>query len=508
MTRRWSAVFWAATLSSVVPLLATRFLPFADLPEHVAAIGSVARLLSGEGGGAADPYVVDFARSQYLLYHALGGVLTLVTRDAILSNQLLLAATAVLWPLSLRSLLRATGRDERFAIFAPMVFFSRALAIGFLPYLASVPLALFALALVVRHARRATTRRGLGIAVLAVLLFYMHVSSYVLFAAIAGAWTFVATRARIARTASRLLWLAPSALAAIAWWRAGSLAKSAVPTERDVGHMNVVRSLHAFPVWTFDVWEGHKDEICAALFWIAFGLAAFFGLRAAKSARIRVASVLPFVPFACAVAMYLVTPFRVGNASMLNVRLAPLVTLFAIVPLAFPRGAKRVRLERLPLALAAVACIATSANTTFEARRASAEMVGDFDELLAKMEPGGRVVMMNFDKRSPRTHFWPYVFAGSYHRALHGGVASWSFTELAHWPLHYAPGHEPPRHRPFWVFNPKAYRGETDGSYYDYALVQGERDPFADATGPRFERVATSGKFTLYAKVTEAPQTL
>src|SRR5688572_2219944 len=94
MQRRWSAVFWAVTFSSVVPLLTTRFLPFADLPEHVAAIGSVARLIAGDGGGPADPYVIDFVRSQYLLYHLLGGILTLVTRDAILSNQLLLAATA------------------------------------------------------------------------------------------------------------------------------------------------------------------------------------------------------------------------------------------------------------------------------------------------------------------------------------------------------------------------------------------------------------------------------
>jgi hypothetical protein len=205
--------------------------------------------------------------------------------------------------------------------------------------------------------------------------------------------------------------------------------------------------------------------------------------------------------------MYLVTPFRVGNASMLNVRLAPLVTLFAIVPLAFPRGfprgVARLRL-RFPLALAATACIATSVSTTFEARRTSHEMLGDFDGLLAKMEPGGRVVMMNFARRSPRTHFWPYVFAGSYHRALHGGVASWSFTELPHWPLHYAPGLAPPRHRPFWVFDPYAYRSDLDTAYYDYALVQGDPERFAAEQGESFAATARAGRFTLFTKIRDA----
>jgi hypothetical protein len=493
MRRVWLIVFWTTTLASIVPLLTTRFLPFTDLPEHVAAIGTVARMITGDR--VADPYVVDLARSQYFLYHAIGGALAVVTRDAIRANQLLLAVVAVLWPVSLRSLLRATGRDERFAIFGTMLFYSRPLAIGFLPYLASVPIAVFALAVLARHCRRPTWGRGIALMVLAVLLFYMHVSSYVIFGMIAGAWTIVAKR-NVREVALRALWFLPSAALALVWWHAGSLVRGTVPTERDIGRMNIVRSLNAFPVWTFDVWKGHVDEACAALWWTAFGLAMYFGLRRAGRPR-----VLALVPVAAAAAVYLVTPFRVGNATMLNVRLAPLVTLFALLPLSAVRGSHHAW-TKWPLSLAAVASLLTSMNTTYEARRVSNEMVGDFGTLLAKMEPGKNVVMMNYDRDSPRTHFWPYVFAGSYHRALHGGVAGWSFTELPHWPLHYAPGAAPPHHHPFWVFDPNQYRGETDGRYYDYALVQGDRDPFEDASGPRFERLASSGRFTLYAKAT------
>lgn len=151
-------------------------------------------------GDTQTGYVVDFGRSQYLLYHALGGALTVVVRDAVLANQLLLATVAVMWPVSVRALLRATGRDERIAIFATMVFYDRALAIGFLPYLASVPLALFTLAVLARHCREPSRARGAAVAVLAGLLFYMHVSSYVLFCAIALAWTALDLRAPRARS--------------------------------------------------------------------------------------------------------------------------------------------------------------------------------------------------------------------------------------------------------------------------------------------------------------------
>lgn len=485
--RRWSFVFWLTAIASAIPILAVRYQPFADMPEHVAAIATLGRMMSGD---ASTGYVVDFARSQYLLYHAIGGALTVVVRDAVIANQLLLAAVAVLWPVSVRALLRATSRDDRLAIFASMVFYNRALAIGFLPYLASVPLALFALAALARG-------RKIAVAVLAVLLFYMHVSSYVLFCAIALAWTALDLRAPRA-IAKRLVVLVPSGIAALAWWRTGSIAGDHVPGAEDVGRMNVVRSLNALPVWTFDMWRGHVDELCGAIWWLAFGIATFFALRTPDRRR---STLLLLVPVACAAALYLATPFRVGFASMLNVRLAPLVTLFAILPLSVPKG----RSGSAALALAAIASVLTSANTTLEGRRASREMVGDLDALLAKAAPGSRLVMLNYERSSPRTHFWPYVFAGSYHRARGGAVASWSFCELPHWPLHYARDAAPPTHGPFWVFDPDAYRPDEDGRYYDYALVQGDKDPFTGAAGPRFSKIASSGAFTLYGKVNEAP---
>jgi len=82
---------------------------------------------------------VAFGHSQYLLFHAVGALIARVVGDAVLANKLLFAVVAVMWPVSVRALLRALGRDERLAIFAAMVFWNRATIVGLEPYVASYP---------------------------------------------------------------------------------------------------------------------------------------------------------------------------------------------------------------------------------------------------------------------------------------------------------------------------------------------------------------------------------
>jgi hypothetical protein len=202
--------------------------------------------------------------------------------------------------------------------------------------------------------------------------------------------------------------------------------------------------------------------------------------------------------------VFFATPNRVGAAGYLNVRLAPLVTLLAL-------GTLRPRADRWgngPLALAAVATVMMAATTALEARAVARERLGDFDALLATMAPGKRLAMLNFQIRSPRTHEWPYVFAGSLYRASGGAVAGYSFVELPHWPVHYAPGEAPPLRHPFWVYDPCAYRFVGDGAYYDYLLVQGPVDPFdprATPLGLPFVARASVAAFTLYERASGPP---
>jgi hypothetical protein len=88
-------------------------------------------------------------------------------------------------------------------------------------------------------------------------------------------------------------------------------------------------------------------------------------------------------------------------------------------------------------------------------------------------------------------------------------VASFSFTELGHWPLQFRPEAAPPAKPPFWTFSPCLFRNETDGAYYDYVLARGNVDPFRDAPpGPVWRSVDREGEFVLYAKVANAEAAL
>ena len=173
--RTWRVVmgvaFGIATLASIVPLLATRYLPFTDLPEHVAAMATIAR--HGDPTSAdTQLYELAFTRSPYLLYHCAGAGLTKLTGDAVEANRVLLVLVALAHPLSLAAALRALGRDTRLAVFACMPFVSRPLFVGLLPYVASVPLVFAGIALVAARAKAPRWWHHLAIALLAVALFY------------------------------------------------------------------------------------------------------------------------------------------------------------------------------------------------------------------------------------------------------------------------------------------------------------------------------------------------
>lgn len=496
----WGIALAAVAITSAAPLLAIRYLPFTDLPEHVAAIATMSRLLPG-GGGAAD-YALALGQSQYLVYDLVAVVFSrLLGGDANLANRILLSLVAVAWPYAMRSLLRALDRDERIALLAPAVFWSRALTIGFLPFVASMPLAVFALALLLRHLREPTWRRGLGLAVVAFVLFYTHVSSFVVFAFAGGVMTLVrsAPSRDLRRAGALLLPMIPSVLAALVWWRAGSLA--AHPGERaHVGRLPGHVALDAVPIWAFDVWRSHYDELWSGLWWIAFTLVAIAGLRRKADLETMKAGAFAGIPLVCALLVYLVTPFHVGAAGYLDVRLAPMLALF-VLPLLRPVPS---RLTTAALVLASIGATGGAITAVREMKRVEHEMMGDFDGLLAKMKPHTRLAMLNFAQRSPRMYFWPYVFAGAYHRQKEGTVTAYSFNDTVdHWPIHYAEGAErPPSHPGFWVYSPCVYEFRRDGLYYDYVLVQGPHTPFDEGhPGPEFREVGRSGGFLLFEKI-------
>ncbi len=474
----------------MLPILATRYLPFTDAPEHAAAM---ATLRHWGDPVFAGPYELVLFKSQYVVYHLAGAAVTALVGDAELANRLLLSVAGALLPLSFRVLLRAASRDERLALFACLPFWSRPLVLGFLPFVASIPLAFYSLALVFRLSRSPKAHVA-KLAFASVLLFYAHVSTWMLFVVSAAAVCAVAGRLR------PLLALAPSAFAAGVWLLVGRLTLGAgsIGDGTEISRMSMGRSILAMPLWIFDVWRSHGDELAAGAWWLGFFLVAMVSVGAAARYSRR-ALLLLYAPFASVLFLYLATPWRMGSALMLNVRLAPILVLLALLPTRLPR---RGYLTSLALSLALFANLAGGISAFVACRAAARTELGDLDRVLASMPGGTRLLTLTFDLGSASTHIYPWAHVGAYHRVRSGGVAGFSFTELSHWPLHYKAAERPPiKEGATWDIHPCSFRNAVDGAYYDFVLVRGRVDPFAgEPEGPVFRPLVTTGTMTLFRK--------
>jgi hypothetical protein len=255
-----------------------------------------------------------------------------------------------------------------------------------------------------------------------------------------------------------------------------------------------------FAAWTHDVWVSHVDEYLAVTFWLLFvWLGAHRGVTEPGGTR---AVVARFAPFACVLCLYLVVPFKVGAGAMLNVRLGVLLALFILlVPRPDPG-----RASRWPFLLAAVMLVTGAGNAAYRIHESEREL-GDFDAVLAQIPPGARVLGLHFERDSTCTHSAPWVHVLAHHRTRSGGgVATVSFSELAHWPIQYRPEARPPRKsRMFWDFDPCLFRNSEDGDYYDIVVSRGVRDPFAnDPPGPKWRELSSVNLFRVFAKIPDS----
>ncbi len=265
----------------------------------------------------------------------------------------------------------------------------------------------------------------------------------------------------------------------------------------EIGHMNALRAARAIGLWSHDIWRSHTDEACAVAWWGALVVLLVAGIRARRPGG----DIRAYVPLACTVVLYFAVPFRVGAGAMLNVRMAPVLALFAILTLDAPDPLSLVfRGARVAAMLVA---IATGVNAAVVMRTAEREDTTGLDELFDHTRPGARLVSLAFDGESSATYFPPWLHVGAYHRARKGGVSSFSFTELHHWSLNYVPEKAPPKKaEAFWDFQPCLFKNAEDGPYYDYVLVRGTIDPFRDKPpGPAWKVAATARLFTLWEKI-------
>src|SRR3954470_17867068 len=136
----WALVVAVATAAAIVPFWASELLPYQDAPQHLAAVRVLADYHAP--GFAFDRWFeLDLGRLQYLGFYLPAAALAKIT-GPVAAIRLMLSLIAVATSAAFWMLLGAFGRDRRLAVFAPAIFHSTPLYLGFFNFVESIPLAL------------------------------------------------------------------------------------------------------------------------------------------------------------------------------------------------------------------------------------------------------------------------------------------------------------------------------------------------------------------------------
>jgi len=441
-------------------------------------------------------FEVDLLRTQYLAYYLAADLLAYVT-GVERANELLIAASLIGTPYAARALLRALGKDERLALLTFPLAFNAHLVLGFFNFLAAIPLSFYGVALALRQRRAPDRKRGLGLAVLAVVCFYTHVVPFSLLCL--GA--LIAAPARHVRSSLQVLApLLPALLAAGIWLSVSPAGSATLTAARgaEQGPRPVFQpaaaALRETPRWLTDVLDGDHDReqlyawaaLVAAVCLLAVCERAFRAVRArrkpvASAEPAALASAAPFadalgqrialafwlIPLAC-VALYFEAPTSYDWIWPIAQRFPLLAALWLVI--ALPNG----RWLRRTLLVAAFALAVVSFRDAGRAfSRFDDEEVGDFDAALAAIPHAQRVVGLIFDRSSRNVAFSPFIHYVAYYQARKGGAVMFTFADFPQSPFTFREDNRPPRVPPRWEWMPERVRVKHDLAFYDYALVRG-----------------------------------
>lgn len=462
-----SWLVFAAALLATIPAWIVGHPPITDWPFHEATI-RVLRSFHDPAFGFDQHYELQLGRTQYIAYYLIGAGLAFVVGVKV-AQVLLVSSYLAGTVLGVRAMLLALKKDERLALLAVPLLYNVLFMFGLLPFLVGVPAMLFALALTIEQKRAPTVGRGIGLALLVVLLFHLHFFPFGVFALgamLLAPWS--KPRAFFVHSAP----FAPAVALAVRWMfgtEAGKLSSGALFEKHAI--RQPIQSLREVWQWLLDVGPDDLDDLILVGFMLALVAAAALSQGDADDSATD-ARALGLLPIVCLVLYFLLEEGH-GYIWIIAQRF-PFLFLLLLIPLA--RMPKGVRGEALAFMFAALA----SAAITVTAKRFvrfELEEVGDIDDAVAHLPPRAKVAALIFERGSNVVHHSPFLHFGSYVQTANGGVVQFSYAGYAHWPFDYLPGKSPPpggsaRLRWEWTPEQTSASGELR-TYYDYVLTRG-----------------------------------
>lgn len=479
----WSLVYFGLSVAAVVPLLSVAHPPLQDMPQHLAAI-SVLRHYPEFGLG--EYFELSLLRTQYLAYYAAAYLLSFIFGLA-LANKLLLCAAVIGLPWSLGFLFKALGRDPRIGLFAFGLSYNAHLILGFLNFIAALPLMIWGLTLALHFRREGTKTRGVALACLLVACFYMHIVPFA-FLALGAALVLVGCGVR---ATLRRVWVFLPACAGVLSWLlltpAGSstlAAAGGASGKRGAQFASTSQALRELPMWLTDVLTSERDEQLFQLWCALFGLALLLGVvlgivgivrsvrakDAADRAPFRASpSVRLVVLCPLAALLYFVAPTGYDWIWPISARFPLIALLFASLLLPSLRGA----VGHALFAALGLICVLNFATVTRAFAAFEREEVLDLDAAVASIPAGQRVAGLMFRRGSQHVKFSPFLHAVAYYQAARGGAVMFTFADFPQSPFHFRDAHRPARVPPRWEWLPDRVEPGRDLSWYNYVLTRG-----------------------------------
>ncbi len=465
-------------------VLVPNHLPFVDLPQHLGNIAAI--------HGQHDPiwstfFEVRWADSQYLFFYAFSHVVAYLVGDVETAAKIYIGLFLAITPAAGMFFFKAHQRPVIYGALAAIPIVSVQLFWGWINFVSSLPITLVGLGCLAHLARpesRPGQHRKLTIAfgAIALLCIYTHAIGYAWLALAALVQTLamgpLVGRKNVLRTLLQGLLAAVPSVGALTFWIVKSGILSTGHTPRGVEKVakgdglifeHVGEALHKWLHNTFAIYfDGSGDEIALAFVGTILLLILLRGFvpRVGEEKR----SIAPEALFVVAIVLYFFAPHEYRGIWPLDYRF--ILIAFLLIPALGPtRLPNRAMFYGIALSLALI-CNQSYVVHRRHIRWLNTEM-GQLDTVLAQAEPGKRLLGMPLDVGSRIAALGVFLHTHMYYQVQRGGLASYSFLELALAPVRFRPGVAPPPFVDKFEWDPLA-RFEYDRyvDYFDYYLVR------------------------------------
>ncbi len=478
---------WVAGLLLAAPILLFRYPPMGDLPMHEALVAILRH--RGDPAWAPPGLYIVVAPQANQLFHFLAYALSFVF-GVTLACKLVVAGSVVATPVAAARLLAYLNVSRWPAVLAAPLACGWMFRWGLVPNLLGFALFVAALPLLEQLARRPGRRTVIRASLAAILIFFAHESTALIFAMVGSG--------SLRASALRGVPIAGTLGLALLQLRVGkALAGANMQVIGNDYGLGPIQRLQILPGAVFGGYDGVRLTVISSVWMAALvGCAIAKGRPSTRVLGLRVAlwryryPVLALVFFF----MYLGFPMSLGGTTLLAHRFLPAACLLLVVACA-PRRISGVRALLLGLAPLAMLIVQTKSILEADVR------YRDLDALLAHLPDNTAVAQLDLTPQPPSV-VGPIPGAASRALTLHGGRMLFALTDMPPNPIYIrkeAQWNEPILRL---SHNPYAFVPSHDAKRFAYLLARGKNAKYRalaiTALQPEEELIASQGEWDLF----------